>query len=79
MARIYLQSGNIQTAKKHFEEVDNDPNTDQQTKDVNAAILACANGDWKQAEERLTEVLEMDSENFMVSLVYILIVIRRWY
>ncbi|KAH8833137.1 hypothetical protein DL96DRAFT_709527 [Flagelloscypha sp. PMI_526] len=65
VARIYLQSGNIPMAKKHFEAVEKCADADETTKDVNAALMACADGDWIEAEERLMKILEEDAENYM--------------
>jgi trafficking protein particle complex subunit 12 len=66
VARIYLQSGNLPAASKHFAIVDNDPATDQSLKDMNAALLASAEGDWTRANTILRTVLERDAENLVV-------------
>ncbi|KAK7061051.1 hypothetical protein VNI00_000786 [Paramarasmius palmivorus] len=64
IARIYLQSGYISMAKKHFDVVDKDSTAEQAQKEMNKALLASANGEWKVASETLTALLEREEENF---------------
>jgi len=66
VARIYLQCGDIPMASEHFSIVDEDPAADQATKDMNAALLASAEGDWTRANSILRGILEEDAENFVV-------------
>jgi trafficking protein particle complex subunit 12 len=54
-------------ASKHFAIVDEDPAADQGMKDMNAALLASAEGDWTRASTVLRTVLEEDAENVVVS------------
>jgi uncharacterized protein HemY len=53
-------------AAKQFAIVDEDPVADQAMKDMNAALLASAEGDWTQASSILRRILEEDAENFVV-------------
>lgn len=67
IARIYLQSGYMTKALKHFAVVDADPQASQTDKDMNAAILACAQGEWERAGNLCKKLLEADPEDFAVS------------
>lgn len=70
IARIYLQSGYIFKASQHFAVVESDPNASQEVKDMNAALLASAEGDWPRASELLKHLLATDPENFVVCVSY---------
>ncbi|KAG5723677.1 Tetratricopeptide repeat protein 15 [Termitomyces sp. T112] len=65
IGRIYLQSGEIQTAVKHFEIVSADPLAAQELKDMNAGLLACAEGDWPRASSLFTESIARDTNDFV--------------
>ncbi|KAG5338686.1 hypothetical protein C0989_006654 [Termitomyces sp. Mn162] len=65
IGRIYLQSGEIQTAVKHFEIVSADPLAAQELKDMNAGLLACAEGDWPRASSLFTECIARDTNDFV--------------
>lgn len=67
IARIYLQGGYISMAAHHFALVDADASADGQLKDMNALILAAANGDWPEAESRAKKVMAKEPENIVVS------------
>lgn len=54
-------------AAHHFNVVDADSDADEQLKDMNALILAAANGDWLEAESRAKKVMTKDPENIVVS------------
>lgn len=69
IGRIYLQSGNMRMAAKHFTVVADDPAAEQTMKDMNAALLASAEGDWTQASEYLENILQQDADNFMVRIL----------
>lgn len=58
IARIYLQSGDIASAQRHFGTVNADANADEMLKRMNKALLRCALGEWEGAEEELRAVLE---------------------
>ncbi|PPQ64218.1 hypothetical protein CVT24_008594 [Panaeolus cyanescens] len=58
IGRIYLQSGDIASAQRHFTSVQADPNADEALKRMNSALLQCAMGEWEGAEEELRAVLE---------------------
>jgi trafficking protein particle complex subunit 12 len=62
-----LQGGYLSRATTHFAAVDADPNADQSMKDMNKALLASANGEWKFASETLGKLLETDPDNYVVS------------
>ena len=66
VARIYLQGGNVGMASKHFKQVAEDPTAEETLKQMNAALLACAVGDWEEASGTLTAILERDAENYAV-------------
>ncbi|KAK0202556.1 hypothetical protein DFS33DRAFT_1263546 [Desarmillaria ectypa] len=66
IARIYLQAGQIDMATKHFSIVAADPSVDASAKDMNAALLASAHGQWEIASEALRRILDKDAENFAV-------------
>jgi hypothetical protein len=53
-------------ASKHFAIVDEDPAVEQAMKDMNAALLASAEGDWTSADNILRKILEEDAENSVV-------------
>ncbi|KAG6868957.1 hypothetical protein C0993_007171 [Termitomyces sp. T159_Od127] len=65
IGRIYLQSGEIQTAAKHFEIVSTDPSAGQELKDMNAGLLACAEGDWARASSLFEASIARDANNFV--------------
>ncbi|KAF5387377.1 hypothetical protein D9757_005706 [Collybiopsis confluens] len=65
IARIYLQAGYIHKASTHFSLVEQDPEAPEGIKDMNRALLACANGEWDYATETLTDLLEKEPENFV--------------
>jgi trafficking protein particle complex subunit 12 len=54
-------------AAKHFAVVANDPKADPTLKEMNAALMASADGDWARASEVLTRMVEEDAENYVVS------------
>ncbi len=64
VGRIYLQAGQLGRAAKHFSIVAADETVEQSVKDMNAALLATANGEWESAAEVLRSVLEADTENY---------------
>ncbi|TFK39810.1 hypothetical protein BDQ12DRAFT_681260 [Crucibulum laeve] len=64
VARIYLQGGNLDMAAKHFAQVAADHASDEPLKQMNAAIMASAQGDWTTASETLKAILEKDAENY---------------
>ena len=66
VGRIYLQGGNIPMATEHFSLVAADPNATETMKQMNAAILASAQGNWTEASDNLKAILEKDSENYVV-------------
>ena len=53
-------------ASKHFKLVAEDPTAEETLKQMNAALLACAVGDWEEASGTLTAILEKDAENYAV-------------
>lgn len=55
-------------AARHFAAVAADATAEQSTKDMNAALLASAEGDWDQASSILADILAKDADNFVVSL-----------
>ncbi|KIY70574.1 hypothetical protein CYLTODRAFT_347478 [Cylindrobasidium torrendii FP15055 ss-10] len=65
VARIYLQAGQIHRAAAHFAFVDQDPEVTQDAKDMNAALLASANGEWERSAQILFKLLETDAENYV--------------
>ena len=71
IARIYLQGGHIGKAAKHFSLVAKDPNADQTMKDMNAALLASADGEWAEAGDLLAGLVTRDSENYAVRTFFI--------
>ncbi|KAG6919519.1 hypothetical protein DXG01_005109 [Tephrocybe rancida] len=66
IGRVYLQSGEIKTAAKHFEIVSADTTAGQDLKDMNAGLLACAEGDWASASRLFEESIARDATNFVV-------------
>ncbi|KAJ7782029.1 hypothetical protein DFH07DRAFT_728648 [Mycena maculata] len=65
LARIYLQSGNLARAAHHIAAVAADASTPPPMKEMNAALLAAAEGDWEQASELLRAgVLEENPDNY---------------
>lgn len=54
-------------AAHHCALVDADPNADEKVKDMNALILAAANGDWPEAETRAKKLTAKEPENIVVS------------
>ena len=69
VGRIYLQGGIIHAATKHFSLVAADPTATEDMKQMNAALLASAEGQWTEASDSLKAILEKDSENYVVCLI----------
>ncbi|KAJ7429883.1 hypothetical protein B0H11DRAFT_1981672 [Mycena galericulata] len=66
IARIYLQSGNLGMAAHHFAAAAADPTAPPSMKEMNAALLAAAEGDWLQASELLRSgILEENPDNYV--------------
>ncbi|GLB41938.1 putative regulation of kinetochore assembly [Lyophyllum shimeji] len=65
IGRIYLQSGEIQAATEQFEIVAADPVARQELKDMNAGLLASAEGDWVRASSILEGIIAKDANNFV--------------
>ena len=63
-----MQSGEIKKAAKHFAVVAQDVAASQEMKDMNASLLASAEGDWATASSLLQSVVERDVENLVVNL-----------
>ena len=66
IGRIYLQAGNIAQAEGHFAVVAADELASASAKDMNAAFLACARGEWIRAQELWRRIVAEDQENFAV-------------
>ncbi|KAI0047187.1 hypothetical protein FA95DRAFT_1582762 [Auriscalpium vulgare] len=64
VGRIYLQAGQLAAAERHFAAVARDPAVPQPLKDLNAAFLASARGDWARANAILGDIVDRDPENF---------------
>ena len=69
LGRIYLQAGNLHLAARHFAAASKDPAVEPAMRETNAALFACADGQWERASETLRELLEKDADNGVVSLV----------
>ncbi|KAJ6581568.1 hypothetical protein B0H19DRAFT_930624 [Mycena capillaripes] len=66
VARIYLQSGNLGMAAHHFTIVAEDSTAAPAMKDMNAALLAAAEGDWEHASEILnSNILTENADNYV--------------
>jgi hypothetical protein len=52
-------------AEKHFSIAAQDENCDQRLREMNATLMACANGDLELARTKLTQLVEKDAENFV--------------
>ncbi|KAF8630143.1 hypothetical protein AX15_003096 [Amanita polypyramis BW_CC] len=65
VGRMYLQGGNLHMAARHFSEVAKDPAAEPTMKDMNAALFACADGQWERATATLRLLLEKDAENYV--------------
>lgn len=70
MARIYLQGGNVQFAAHHFSLVAQDPTADEGLKKMSEALSGAIEGDWDKSTSVWRELIEQDSENFVVCLFY---------
>ncbi|KAJ7255526.1 hypothetical protein B0H12DRAFT_1016341 [Mycena haematopus] len=65
IARIYLQSGNLAMAAHHFTLVSQDADATPAMKDMNAALLAAAEGDWAHAGEILQTIILTEPDNYV--------------
>jgi len=65
VGRIYLQSGYLAQAAAHFAVVEGDASVPQTLKDMNAALLACAEGNWTRADELLQALVQAEPDNFV--------------
>ncbi|GBE86415.1 hypothetical protein SCP_0902940 [Sparassis crispa] len=64
VGRIYVQSGYLSMAAKHFTAVARNPASELSLKATNAALLASAEGNWTKAAEELRLLLASDPENY---------------
>ena len=55
-------------ATKHFSLVAADPSAPEAMKQMNAGLLASAEGKWTEASDNLKAILEKDSDNYVVCL-----------
>ncbi|KAK2463528.1 hypothetical protein APHAL10511_004279 [Amanita phalloides] len=67
VGRMYLQAGNLHMAARHFSDVAQDPSADATMKEMNAALFACADGQWERATVILGQLLEKDADNFVAA------------
>ena len=65
----------MHSATKHFSLVAADPTATEDMKQMNAALLASAEGRWTEASDNLKAILEKDSENYVVCLFFSLVCI----
>ncbi|KAG1770680.1 hypothetical protein EDD22DRAFT_1047640 [Suillus occidentalis] len=65
VGRIYLQSGYLTQAAAHFAAVEGDASVPQTIKNMNAALLACAEGNWARADELLRALVQAEPDNFV--------------
>ena len=65
----------MHSATKHFSLVAADPTATEDMKQMNAALLASAEGRWTEAIDNLKAILEKDSENYVVCLFFSLVCI----
>lgn len=63
----------MHSATKHFSLVAADPTATEDMKQMNAALLASAEGRWTEASDDLKAILEKDSENYVVCLFFSLL------
>jgi hypothetical protein len=54
-------------AAKHFAEVETDSTADPRQKQMNSALLASAEGNWKESSELLRGMIDKDNEDYVVS------------
>ena len=55
-------------AARHFSDVAKDPAAEPTMKEMNAALFACADGQWERASVTLRQLLDQDAENYAVSI-----------
>ncbi|KAG8887137.1 hypothetical protein FRB98_000446 [Tulasnella sp. 332] len=67
VARIYMDSGDIESAEQLIRRVENDPSCDNTTKEINRALLASARLDWKTAVENLRSAIQREPGNPLVA------------
>ena len=67
IARIHIQSGNLQLAAYHFGIVAQDLDADEPLKRLNDAILSAARGEWETSVQTLKILIEEDADHFVVS------------
>ncbi|KAG8966701.1 hypothetical protein FRC03_011449 [Tulasnella sp. 419] len=63
VARLYLDTGDIDSAEVLFQRAEADPSCDDTTKEMNQALLAIARLDWTAAETELRSILDREPEN----------------
>lgn len=68
VGRMYLQAGNLHMAARHFSDVAKDPAAEPTMKEMNAALFACADGQWERASVTLRQLLDKDAENYTVGI-----------
>jgi len=65
VGRVYLQSGYVAMAAKHFDAVAQDSTAEPTLKSMNVALLYAADGDWPRAAIELQRLLQIDPEHFV--------------
>lgn len=53
-------------AVNHFTAVVQDPIAEPALRAMNAALLACAEGDWEKASDALRQIMQSEPENYAV-------------
>ncbi|KAI0272512.1 hypothetical protein BC834DRAFT_921940 [Gloeopeniophorella convolvens] len=63
LGRVYLQAGQLAPAEAHFAAVAADAGVPESTKALNAALVACARGEWARASAVLREIVAQDGSD----------------
>ncbi|KAG8904442.1 hypothetical protein FRB99_001777 [Tulasnella sp. 403] len=67
VARVYLDSGDIDSAAVLFQRAEQDPTCEEVIKEVNRALLASAKLDWTTAVDNLRSAIKREPDNAIVA------------
>lgn len=66
LGRLYLQMGDIQSANRMFEQLEQKSEANKEAVDTNKAFSLIAQGEWSQARDVLLQIYQQNHENLVV-------------
>ena len=66
LVRVYIQAGQLAAAERHIAVLTETPAVSAHDRELSAALLECARGEWVEAGERLRRIVAEDAGNYAV-------------